>query len=120
MSYDQEPSESDSHRWVPINTSQQEVEPLTQPAGSDCGQLYLTEKKVGKEQLRWKSHNNVIASKAFQRHVGEEFKAEHRLLSHLDEGDRLVVWLCAQHPGWICEVKSATVCVWEWFEPKFL
>lgn len=111
----QGPSDTDAHRWVPINACQQE--PPTQHAENENLQVYLTEKRVGKESLKWKSHSNVVASKAFQRHVGEEFKADHDLFAHLDVGDRLVVWLCAQHTGWTCEVKSATVCVWEWFEP---
>lgn len=70
--------------------------------------------------LRWVSHNNTISGHRFSSCMGVEFGPQHPIFRLMEPGDRLGVWMCARHNGWACKAQSASLIVWEWFEPRWL
>ncbi|KAG9041546.1 hypothetical protein FS837_012101 [Tulasnella sp. UAMH 9824] len=70
--------------------------------------------------LRWVSHYNEIASQSFQRHIGNEFGPDHDIWKHLEPGDRIGVWICAQFVGWECYCEEARILVREWYAPQLV
>lgn len=70
--------------------------------------------------LRWVSHYNEIASQSFQRHIGNEFGPDHDIWKHLEPGDRIGVWICAQFVGWECYCEEARILVREWYAPRLV
>ncbi|KAG8906630.1 hypothetical protein FRB99_006418 [Tulasnella sp. 403] len=65
--------------------------------------------------LRWTSHYNEIAGSEYYEHAGVMFGSGHEVWDHLSPGDRLGVWMCAEHAAWACLATKFTLKVWEWF-----
>ena len=61
--------------------------------------LNVRERDDGSE-LRWRSHENPIASDQFEELHGKIFGPEHEIWSLIEVGDVILVKACAQHPHW--------------------
>lgn len=70
--------------------------------------------------LRWISHYNELATQSFQQHIGNEFGPDHDIWKHLEPGDRIGVWICAQFVGWECYCEEARIMIREWYAPKLV
>ncbi|KAG9037423.1 hypothetical protein FRB95_005712 [Tulasnella sp. JGI-2019a] len=70
--------------------------------------------------LRWRSHYNEYSKMEFKLHVGDGIGRGHEIWKHLRPGDRLGVWMNAQHSGWSCSGKYADIEVWEGWLPSWM
>lgn len=75
---------------------------------------------VTSQPLRWISHLNRVAHNEFETYMGKPFGRDHVLWQHLEPGDRLAVWQCAQYPLWSNSVKELSFQVRGWYEPTLL
>ncbi|KAI1176857.1 acyl transferase/acyl hydrolase/lysophospholipase [Nemania sp. FL0916] len=59
--------------------------------------------------LTWESHRTDMGSSKFQKYPGKTFGVQHDLLKFLQEGDFIVVRLCARFSGWALFAKSGVL-----------
>lgn len=70
--------------------------------------------------LRWKSHNNALASREPDVYRGKSFDSDEEIWRYLDVGDIIVAYACVCFGGWANVVHKAELLFWERFDPAGL
>jgi len=77
----------------------------------------IVKKRRDGNDVLWVSHRNPIASQEFDWRIGLTFGPDHEVWDYLEDGDMLLVRVCAQYGGWRNIARKATLEFTEWFEP---
>ncbi|KIJ56433.1 hypothetical protein M422DRAFT_23700 [Sphaerobolus stellatus SS14] len=68
-------------------------------------------------ELIWISHHNPIASDAARHRPGIVFTGDHEIFTHLQEGDKIGVRICAQFGNWQNFALEGALRIDQWFDP---
>ncbi|KAF8528377.1 hypothetical protein BU17DRAFT_80686 [Hysterangium stoloniferum] len=77
----------------------------------------IVKQKPDGNDLVWLSHRNPIASQELDWRIGDMFGPDHEVWEYLEEGDMLVVRVCAQFGAWQNIAQNGHLQFMEWFEP---